>query len=99
MALLDRCRGGTITEESKRSLCPTSWTEKDKKFISLAETKDGKREELDEIAYEVNGDKLTLTSPKALEVGKGGKPVEMSEEWERKKADKKWAADRLGFIA
>jgi hypothetical protein len=64
--------------------------EKDKKrYIVLAETKDGKRTELYEIAYEVNGDKLKLTSPKTLQLGKGGNPVEISGDWERKKADKK----------
>lgn len=65
--------------------------EKDKKrFIVLAETKDGKRVELAQIAYEVNGDKLKLTSPKPLQVekGKGGTLLEMSGEWERRKADK-----------
>src|SRR5262249_30625856 len=71
-----------------------SWTvelkEKDKKrFIVLAETKDNKRVELAEIAYEVNGDKLKLTSSKTLQFEKGGNPIEMSGEWERNKADKK----------
>jgi len=71
-----------------------SWSahlkEKDKKrFIVLAETKDGKRAELGEIAYEVNEDKLKLTSSKTLQFEKGGNPIEMSGEWERKKADKK----------
>src|SRR5262249_26683113 len=59
--------------------------EKEKKrFIVLAESKDGKRVELVEIAYEVNGDKLKLTSPKALQVekGKGGVSLQMSGEWE-----------------
>jgi hypothetical protein len=66
--------------------------EKDKKrFIVLAETNDGKRVEVAEIAYEVNGDKLKLTSPKALQVekGKGGALLEMSGGWERRKADTK----------
>jgi len=71
-----------------------SWTaelkEKDKKrFLVLAETKDGKRAEVAEIAYEVSGDKLKLTSSKTLQFEKGGNPIEMSGEWERKKADKK----------
>ena len=71
-----------------------SWTaelkEKDKKrFIVLAETKDGKRAELAEIAYEVNGDKLKLTSSKTIQFEKGGYPFEMSGQWERKKTDKK----------
>jgi len=71
-----------------------SWTaelrEKDKKrFIVLAETKDGKRAEVAELAYEVNGDKLKLTSSKTLQFEKGGNPVEMSGDWERKKAEKK----------
>lgn len=64
--------------------------EKDKKrFIVLAETKDGKRAELCEIAYEVNGDKLKLTSSKTLPFEKGGKPFDMSGDWERTKTDKK----------
>lgn len=67
-----------------------SWTaelkEKDKKrFIVLAETKDGKRAEVGEIAYQFNGDKLKLTSSKTLQFEKGGNPVEMSGEWERRK--------------
>ena len=71
-----------------------SWTaelkEKDKKrFIVLAETEDGKRAELAEIAYEVNGDKLKLTSSKTLQFEKGGNPIEMSGEWKRHTADKK----------
>jgi hypothetical protein len=71
-----------------------SWTaelkEKDKRrVIVLAESKDGKRAELYEIGYEVNGDKLKLTSPKTLQLEKGGNPIEMNGEWERKKADKK----------
>lgn len=71
-----------------------SWTaelkEKDtKRFIVLGETKDGKRVELSEIAYQINGDKLTLTSSKALQFEKDGKPIEMSGEWERKKEVKK----------
>lgn len=64
--------------------------EKDKKrFIVLSETKDGKRAELGEIAYEVNADKLKLTSPKTIQFEKGGNPIEMSGEWERMKASKK----------
>jgi hypothetical protein len=51
--------------------------------------KDGKPAELGEIAYEVNGDKLKLTSSKTRQFEKGGKPIEMSGEWERNKADKK----------
>ena len=71
-----------------------SWTaelkEKDKKrFITLAEAKDGKRAEVGEIAYEVNGDKLKLTSSKTLQFEKRGNPIEMSGKWERKQADKK----------
>lgn len=71
-----------------------SWTaelkEKDKKrFIVLAETKDGKPAEMGEIAYEVSGDKLKLTSPKTIRVEKDGTRLEMSGDWERKKADKK----------
>src|SRR5262249_32395766 len=71
-----------------------SWTaelkEKDKKrFIVLAETKDGKRAELAEIAYEVNGDKLKLKSSKTLQFEKAGNPIEMTGEWRRNKADKK----------
>jgi hypothetical protein len=71
-----------------------SWTaelkEKDKKrFIILAETKDGKRAEVGEIAYEVSGDKLKLTSKKTVQFEKGGNPIEMSGEWERHKADNK----------
>jgi hypothetical protein len=69
---------------------PVNLKEKDKKrFIVLVETKDGKRVELGEIAYEVNGDKLRLTSSKTLQFEKGGNPIEMSGEWKRKKADKK----------
>lgn len=60
-----------------------------KRYIVLAETKDGKRAELYEIAYEVKEDKLKLTSPKTLQLGKDGNPVEISGEWVRKKADKK----------
>ena len=71
-----------------------SWTaelkKKDKeRFIVLAETKDGKRAELGEIAYEVNGNKLKLTSSKTIQFEKGGYPFEMSGQWERKKTDKK----------
>lgn len=71
-----------------------SWSaelkQKDKKrYIFLAETKDGKRTELYTIAYEVEGDRLRLTSPKTLHLGKGGNPVEISGEWVRKQADKK----------
>lgn len=63
--------------------------EKDKKrFLVLAETSDGKRKELAEIAYEVNGDKLKLTSPKTLTFEKGGRPIDLSGEWDQKKADK-----------
>ncbi len=63
--------------------------EKDKRrFIVLAEPKGDKRMELGEIAYEVSGDKLRLTSPKGLQVEQGGRPIEMSGEWQRKKADK-----------
>lgn len=70
-----------------------SWTaelkEKDKKrFIVLVDTKDDKRVELAEIAYEINGDKLKFTSSKTLQFEKRGNPIEMSGEWERKKADK-----------
>lgn len=59
--------------------------EKDKKrFIVLAETKDGKRVEVNEIAYEVNGNKLKLTSPKNIHFEMGGYPIDVSGEWERK---------------
>ncbi len=63
---------------------------KDKKrCIILAEAKDGKRTELYEIAYAFEGNKLRLTSPKTFHLGKGGNPVEISGEWDRKQADKK----------
>lgn len=70
-----------------------TWTielkEKDKKrFIILAETKDDKRVVLAEIAYEVNEDRLKLTSSKTVLFEKGGNPIEMSGEWERPKVDK-----------
>ena len=61
----------------------------DKRFIVLTETKDGERTELGEIAYEVNGDKLKLASPTTLRAEKRGNPLEMTGDWERKKADKK----------
>lgn len=74
-------RGPTWTAELK---------EKDKKrFIVLAETKDGKRVELTEIAYEVKGDKVKLTSSKTIQFEKGGYPIEIRGEWERKNAGKK----------
>jgi hypothetical protein len=63
--------------------------EKDKKrFIVLAETKGGKRAELAEIGYEITEGKLKLTSQKAFPFEKGGKPIETSGDWERKKAKK-----------
>lgn len=70
-----------------------SWTvelkEKDKKrFIVLTETREGKTVELAEIAYEVNGDKVKLTSSKTLQFEKDGRQIDMSGEWERNKADK-----------
>lgn len=69
-----------------------SWTaelkEKDKKrMIVLSELKAGKRVELGEIAYEVNGDKLTLTGSMTLQFERGGNPIELGGEWERKKVD------------
>lgn len=71
-----------------------TWTaelkEKDKKrFIVLSESKDDKRMALTEIAYELNGDKLKLTSSHPLSFEKGGKAIGLSGDWERWKAKKK----------
>ncbi|MFO0969234.1 MAG: hypothetical protein U0793_27070 [Gemmataceae bacterium] len=71
-----------------------SWSaelkEKDKKrFIVLTETKGDKRTELTEMAYEVMGNRLKLTSSKTLLFEKRGNAFDLSGVWERKKADKK----------
>jgi hypothetical protein len=60
-----------------------------KRVIVLTGFQKGKRVQLGEIAYEVGGDKLKLTSPKKLQVVEVGEPLEVSGEWHRKKADKK----------
>lgn len=64
-------------------------TKDKKRYLVLSDIKTGKRVELGEIAYEVNGNKLKFTDSKALQFEKGGRPVEMNGEWARKKAEKK----------
>lgn len=70
-----------------------AWTaeskEKNKKhIIVLVESKNGKRAELAEIAYEVNGDKLKLKSSKTIRFEKDGNPIELSGDWQRNPTDK-----------
>ncbi len=68
--------------------CAAELKEKNKKrFIILFETNEGKRADLGEIAYEVKGDKLKLSSPKTIRVEKRGNPLELSGTWERTQAD------------
>jgi hypothetical protein len=81
-------RNGTFVKVGPS--CTAELKEKNKKrFIVLAQTSDGRRAELGEIAYEVKGDKLKLASPRALRVEQRGNPLEVTGDWERKKADKK----------
>jgi len=69
--------------------CAAELKLKDKtRLIVLSRTQEGKRVEVGEIAYEVNGDKLKLTCPKGLWAEMVRKAVQVSEEWRRRKADK-----------
>jgi len=70
--------------------CLAELKAKDKKrVIVLTDLQDGKRVQLGEIAYEIAGDKLKLTSGQKLKVREVAEPVEVSGEWRRKKAEKK----------
>jgi hypothetical protein len=60
-----------------------------KRVIVLTRFQKGERVKLGEIAYQLEGDKVKLTSPKKLQVVEVGEPLEVSGEWQRKKADKK----------